>query len=471
MNTFSVKDFGAVCNNELQTESIQKAIDYCFLQGGGEVVIPTGDYLVSSIRIRSNVTLRLEKDAHLIGSRNPRNYDVKEDNIEPYNEEDMTTEVWSPAVGYESVENGSKNMVKDGTIDENIKRDLVFFNKCLSTWNNGVIKAVDARNIEIIFEEGAYIDGRDCFDETGEEHYRGPHAINMHRCENLNFKGVHIRNSGNWALALFNSKNITVENILVEAGHDGVHMTSCDNVTVRNSEFYCGDDCVAGIDNVNVLVENCVLNTACSAMRFGGTNAIIQNCKICGPAKYLFRGSLSEEEKRSGAMPSGGDHRYNMLSLFTFYSDFSREIRYTPSNIKVKDCTVENADRFLHYNFSGNEPWQRNEPLQSIQFENIEAKNIKNPVTAYGDADCPISLEIKGCTMHFADDREDLPFMYLCNAEKVVLKDTVVKNFKNDILIKRWNDMGNVVLDNFVCENFDGSECIITDEEFVCKAI
>ena len=84
MNKISVKDFGAVCNDELQTSNIQNAIDHCFLQGGGEVVIPTGDYLVSSLRIRSNVTLHLEKDAHLIGSRNPRDYDIKEDLVEPY---------------------------------------------------------------------------------------------------------------------------------------------------------------------------------------------------------------------------------------------------------------------------------------------------------------------------------------------------------------------------------------------------
>lgn len=446
-------------------------IDHCFLQGGGEVVIPTGDYLVSSLRIRSNVTLHLEKDAHLIGSRNPRDYDVKDDTVEPYNEDDMTTAVWSPAEGYENVSNGSANMVENGTIDKKTKREIVFFNKCLSTWNNSVIKAVDAHNIEIIFDDGAYINGRDCFDETGEEHYRGPHAFNMHRCENVRFKGVVVKNSGNWAFALFNSSNISVENVLVEGGHDGVHMTSCDNVTIRNSELYCGDDCVAGLDNVNIIVDNCVLNTACSAMRFGGTNAIIQNSKIYGPAKFLFRGSLSDEEKRSGAVSGGGDHRFNMLSLFTFFSDYSREIRYTPSNIKIKNCKVSNADRFLHFNFSGNEPWQRNKPLASIEFENVCADNIKNPVTVYGDAECPVSLKIEGCSLYFAEGREELPFMYLCNAEKVILKNTVVKNFKNDVLIKRWNDMGDIIFDDFVCEEFKGETSVITDEPFECKAI
>lgn len=469
---FNIIDFGAVSNIEnLQTEKIQAAIDECFLTGGGEVVVPKGEYLVGSIRLRSRVTLHLEKEAHIIGSRNARDYDIKTDSIEPYKDEDRTTAVWAPPAGYENVSNGSDNMVLNGKAETSENGDdFEFFNKALSSWNNGIIKAIDAYDIAVICDEGAYIDGRDCFDETGEEHYRGPFAINIHRCENVRFKGVYIKNSANWAFALFNSSNIIVEKALVEAGHDGVHMTSCDNVTIKDCEFYCGDDCVAGIDNVNITVRNCVLNTACSAMRFGGTNALIEECKAYGPAKFMFRGSLTDDEKRSGASAESG-HRHNMLGFFTYYSDFTREIRYTPSNIKVKNCTVENADRFLHYNFSGNEPWQRNKPLASIEFENITAKNIKNPITAYGDKEYPISLSIKGCELHFADDRENFPFMYLCNAEVVDLSGTNVKNFKSDVLIKRWNESGIIKTDDFMCENFNGEYCVVVNEPFLCDAI
>ena len=152
-------------------------------------------------------------------------------------------------------------------------------------------------------------------------------------------------------------------------------------------------------------------------------------------------------------------------------SDFTRKIRYTPSNIKIKNCIVENADRFLHYNFSGNEPWQKNKPLESIEFENVTAVNVKNPITAYGAKDCPISLSLKRCNIYFADERENSSFMHLCNVDTVDLSGTIVKNFKNDVLTKKWNDSGNIKFDNFVCENFNGEYCIITDEPFYCKAI
>lgn len=90
------------------------------------------------------------------------------------------------------------------------------------------------------------------------------------------------------------------------------------------------------------------------------------------------RGSLSLEEKISGA-EAHRPHRVNMLSVFTYYADFSVEIPEQPGNIVITDCTVENVDRFLHYNFSGNERWQAHRPLASVRFSGINATGIGLP--------------------------------------------------------------------------------------------
>ncbi|MBP3359767.1 MAG: right-handed parallel beta-helix repeat-containing protein [Clostridia bacterium] len=450
MKKVYVTDFGAKSDSGLQTDKIQAAIDDVFMSGGGVVVVPEGDFEVGSIRIRSGIRLHLEKNAHLIGSKNPEDYtDILNDKTEPLSDEDKTDALWTPP---------------------DARKNFHYMNKAGSRWNNAIIKAVDAENIEITGETGAYIDGRDCFDEKGEERYRGPHAVNFYRCKNIFFEGYLIKNSANWAHALFDCSNITMENVCVEAGHDGIHVTSCSNVTINNCRFYTGDDCVAGIDNHNVTVTSCIMNTACSAFRFGGTNVLIDDCNIFGPAKYLFRGSLSDEEKRTGAMPNAS-HRYNMLSAFTYYSDFSREIKSTVTNIIMQNCTVENADRFLHYNFSGNETWQINKPLEQITFENIKASGIRNPVTAYGDAEKKISLTLKNCILEFAEDREEAPFMHLCNFKEVLLQNTTVKNIKGDILIKSWSGDKNLICSGFSAENFDKTDIFYTDEQFVCKPI
>lgn len=158
MKRFSILDYGAQSGtDELQTEAIQTCIDACFLAGGGVVEIPQGDYRTGGLRLRSGVTLHLLENAHLLGSRNPEDYGAfLTDTLEPVADDDRTDAAWSPAT-------------------ERI--DKRFFVKCASRWNNALIRAIDARNLAIIGEPGAYIDGCDCFDEQGEEHYRDRKSV------------------------------------------------------------------------------------------------------------------------------------------------------------------------------------------------------------------------------------------------------------------------------------------------------
>lgn len=455
VKTFSIVDFGAVANTEaLQTEAIQAAIDACFLAGGGKVTVPAGVFRTGSIRLRSNVTLYLKSGATLKGSRDPEDYfGYLKDTVEPLPEELVTDGPWNRAE------------------KETGKRDYRFMRIAGSRWNNAFIRAIDAQNVAIIGEEGSYLDGSDCYDELGEEHYRGPHCVGMFYCRNITLEGYSVKDSANWAHAIFHSENITLRGVTVEAGHDGAHFTVCKNVVVSDCKFYTGDDCVAGFANVNVSVRNCVLNSACSAMRFGGTNVLVEQCHIYGPCKYLFRGCLSKEEKMSGVKPSLEGRRTNMLSVFTYYADFSVPIDVQPGNIVIRDCRVDYADRFLHYNFSGNEMWQANRPLESIRFENIKATDISMPLTAYGDPDTPITLELKNVSISLREGAETIDFMHVANYRRLSLEDLTLSNFKGETLVKAWSDGGAAEFRN-VSVSLDEKDYLKkTDEKFVCKAI
>ena len=83
--TVSVTDFGAKPNDDaLQTDKFQKAIDYCFEKGGGEVTVPEGEYLIGDIRLRSNITFHLLKNAVIKGSRNFEDfYNIENDKYDP----------------------------------------------------------------------------------------------------------------------------------------------------------------------------------------------------------------------------------------------------------------------------------------------------------------------------------------------------------------------------------------------------
>lgn len=447
----SIVNFGALSNGSLQTEKIQAAIDYCFKNGGGEVVVPTGEYLTGGIRLRSNITLHLMENAVLKGSRNPRDYlGYLDDSLEPIDKSLITDASWSPAT--------TPNRITD------------HITLAGSRWNSGLIKAIHADNVAIIGEKGSSLDGQNCYDELGEEHYRGPHCINMHYCHNITLRGYTVKDSANWAHAIFFSDNILVENVTVLAGHDGVDLRGCDNVKIINSKFLTGDDCVAGQDNHSILVRNCELNSACSAIRFGGRDVLFDNCHIYGPSKYYFRGSLSKNDKISG-VPVSSNIKKNMLSVFTYYSDYSLNVRKQPGDITIRNCQVENVDRFLHYNFSGNEPWQKNKPLKNIRFENIKATGISFPLNAYGTKQLPITIELVNIDFSFREGFEASDFMHVCHFDKITLKNVTVNNYKGKAFIKTWSDDRNLEIENLNCDVQKDRLLITAEEKYVCNPI
>lgn len=426
------------------TTVLQKAIDDCFLAGGGKIILEKGLYLTGGLRLRSNCTLYLCGGATLKGTRSIDDYNILEgDEIEPVNEDYKTDVLWTPP--------------RTRTTFDHIT-------KVAGAWNNALIRILDAHNVSIIGEEGSVIDGSDPYDPQGEEYYRGPHGIAYHYSHDLRFEGYTIKNTGNWAHIGYKSQNIEYKSIEVLGGHDGIHNSSCDNFTIEDCGFYTGDDCIAGFDNFNVKVTNCVINSACSGLRFGGTDVLIEKCRFFGPAKYFFRGSLSLEDKKEGN-PAPKTGRTNMLALFTYYCDFTLDVRRMPGNIVIRECTVENCDRFLHFDFTGTHTWQKNKPLTSVSFENIEARGISMPFNAYGDRENPLTLKLKNCDIAFKESVDcavKAGNFSLIEAENVNLENA------NGALVKCFGDEGEIKVSNVT-----GVEKILekTDEPFYSKSI
>ena len=371
------------------TATIQKAFDDCFRAGGGTVTVAEGLYRVKGLRLRSNTTLLLKRGAVLKASRNCDEYDIlADDTVEPVPERDF-----APGVVWVRP--------KDRKTNDHLLKPA-------SRWNNAIIRILNAQNVRIIGESGAEIDGCDSYDPIGEEHVRGVHGISVHGSTNLLFRGYTIRNTGNWAHNVWRCADLRFEGLTVLGGHDGIHFSTCDRVAIADCEMKTGDDCVAGFDNEDVTVRNCRLNTACSAFRFGGTRVRIEDCRCWGPGEFPIRNSLPKADRISGSHCIPGVGRRTMLSLFTYYSDFTLKVRHDPGEITVRNCTLDTAERFLHYNFSGNETWQKNRPLQSIRFENIVATGIAMSLCAYGDKDTPLSLALKDCRLSFAKPQREL---------------------------------------------------------------
>src|SRR5262249_27997511 len=75
-STYNVRDFGAVGDGSTKdTIAFQKALDACAVGGGGDVIVPAGNYLIGSVQMGYGTVLRLmETNSVIIGSGDASDY-------------------------------------------------------------------------------------------------------------------------------------------------------------------------------------------------------------------------------------------------------------------------------------------------------------------------------------------------------------------------------------------------------------
>jgi len=397
---YNITEFGAKVNDKLQTPAIQTAIDLAFVNGGGKVVIPKGIFRTGGLRLRSCVELHLDSGAILKGSSNPEDYfGYLDDPVEPI------------------------KLPPDEEADK-ISRSVYPY----SRWNNSLIRVIDAYNVAITGDAGSYIDGVNTYDPLGEENYRGPHGINIQNCNGVYLDGYTITDCGNWAHAIFNSQNIICRNVAVFGGHDGFDVRTCDNVLVEDCEFRTGDDCIAGFDNNDVIVRRCILDSSCSAFRFGGNHVLIEDCTALAPGSFAHRGTLPME-KRVLSAPTGPDERHNMLTFFLYYCDFRAVIRRTPGDIVIRNCKAVNCDSLFALQYDGKHKWCCNRSLSSIRFENCDISGVCKPIIIYGDAEEPLTFELCDSSLSARDGYSEVPAVDARNYSAIVFDNVQLSGY------------------------------------------
>lgn len=432
MKSFNILDYGARFCDELQTKAIQNAIDDCFLAGGGRVVIPCGIFMTGDIRLRSNVELYLEAGAILKGSRDPEDYfNYRNDTVQP----ETLQVVENPPSPVPSAISTSR-------------------------WSNGLIRAFDAENIAVIGEKGSYIDGSNCYDAQGENNFRGPHGMSFWRCKNIRLEGYIVIHSGNWAHAIFQSQDITVRNVSVYAGHDGVDVRTCDNVLIEDCVFNTGDDCVAGFDNHGVVVRNCLMNSSCMPVRFGGNNVLFENCRAERRNAFGFRMYLTDEEKMHGHITQS-DARHDAKAPFSYYCDFRAVIRKTPENIVFRNCHFEKVHELIRLEYTGRNRWCCNRSLKSITFENCTLAGLTRAGMLWSAEEEKVTCHFKNVKISCEEGYEEQVLLTAGNFEKIVFEDTTIEGYKNPTILAGTEGQVEMIRSTPIrIEKSDLEECI-----------
>ena len=246
---YQITEFGAKSDTTmLCTAVLQQCIDLCSKDGGGRVVIPTGQYKTGSIVLRSNVHLHLELGATLYGSTDLQDYRRMRTSYKSLRTHTPTIQL----IYADSVE----NVVIDGygTIDG---QGRVFPKR---SWND--------------------------------EGITRPHLLRFIQSHNIVVRNVTLRNSGCWMQHYLACDHVQIDGIRVfnrnNYNNDALDLDGCHDVIVRGVMADSDDDGITLKSTSprlceNIAIENCIVSSHCNAVKLGTeTNGGFRNISIRG---------------------------------------------------------------------------------------------------------------------------------------------------------------------------------------------
>lgn len=276
-----------------------------------------------------------------------------------------------------------------------------YYGKPWSTYRRAIISSYGQKNISILGETDSVIDGVNCYDPNGEEHYRGPHAIFLTCCENVHLEGYTARHSGNFLHEANNCKNLMMRRVTCLGGSDGIHLHCSEHTRIEDCLFKTGDDCIAGINIQDLTVRNCVLNTSCNLFRMGGTNIHVENLYAYGPGYYPHRMTVVQGKNQELSREAG---RHNLLCVVDYFA--SSNYPFVPSDIHFKNCVIENAEAMVHYR-ADTGTLCTGTHWGELTLENVRFVDLKHASVPLGNAEEPFTVRMKNVSVQFHESSED----------------------------------------------------------------
>jgi polygalacturonase len=272
--TYNIVDYGAVPNGITNnTKAIQSAIDAASKNKGGKVIFPKGRFLAGSIEMKSDVSLYLEEGAVLLGSTDPNDYKVMNNEGHPV----------SPKK------------------DDDSQLALLLAHKAnnISLSGKGLIDGQGrelALNIDSLYHAGVLKDPNyDNRNSRPSETVR-PKLFRFSECEQVKIVDLTIKNAACWGLSFVLCSNLFINNITLTNraywNNDGMDITDCRNVSITNCNIDAADDGIClksyypGYSNDSIYIADCTIRSSASAVKFGTAsyggfkNVIIKNIKI-----------------------------------------------------------------------------------------------------------------------------------------------------------------------------------------------
>lgn len=245
---YPVRAFGAAGDGAANdTVPVQRALDICHASGGGRVSFAPGTYVCGTLDLKSHTELFLASGSILKGS--PRREDYKLAGNAPYNPNSAHL---IRAVNAEHIA-----IRGAGVIDGN---GQAFFGPPNAN--------LPLRRFQI-------------------KGWRPSHMLSFCECRDVVLEGVHLLNAATYTVWPFACERMRIEGVTIRnppetPNGDGIDPTACRDVLINQCFIDTGDDCIALYSNPdngtfgarprpceNIIISNCVLRSACTAVRLG----------------------------------------------------------------------------------------------------------------------------------------------------------------------------------------------------------
>jgi polygalacturonase len=280
---FSVREFGAVGDGRaIDTPAVNRAIDAAAGAGGGTVLFPAGTYACYSIRLKSNVELRLEHGATILAAEGAR-YDAAEPNPPYFMYQDYGHNHWHNSL-----------MWGEDLHDVSITGPGLIYGKGLSKGYGPGPKAEDL---------GV-----------------GNKSISLKNCRNVLLRDFAILQGGWFGILATGVDNLTIDNLLIDTNRDGMDIDCCRNVRITNI-------------SVNSPWDDGIVLKSSYALGYprATENVTISNCYVSGTWQLgsLIDGSWKENEPSNGHVYRTGRIKFGTESNGGFL------------NIAISNCIFE----------------------------------------------------------------------------------------------------------------------------------
>lgn len=424
-----VPDISPEYSAEKNSAAINGAITLACAGKGKTVLIPRGEYKITEIELKSNVTLFISSGAKLTAQTfDEREKSGRRETLE------KTEAMFAP----------SRDHLHGGVIfAENAENIRITGGGIIC--GSGVSYTDPAKNetplypLEKFNTHKRVIEARNRI-RFGKSGVKRSYLVRFKNCKNAAVDNVTLSESAFWTLVVDGCENVDIHNIVIDnnmhvANADGIDILFSKNITVKDCFIATADDgiCLKPVDGEieNIFVGNCVVSSFANCFKIGTETAFdakhitVKNCKFFIPRGMTYGYSGIAVESADGSNVS--DVEIDGIEMFGISSPIliwlGKRLRYGNTKIgSVRDIRIKNitaVDTELPSAVTGCKDGGKTYRPENIILENIRASyrdtneelNIPAEAPEWSAADYPdivrVSHIYKGS--HEESDYYDLP--------------------------------------------------------------